>query len=181
MQSIAAKKKEENIIEYLLFMWQMEDLLRSVDFNLEELSTKVLSDLDTEDQIRNKSWFKGLADEMIKSSLQVSGHLSETFELLNELQVLEKTMVTIIRDESFIKSREVAKPIINEFKTKLDSIPRSDIEVGITALYGVLTLKLARKEVKQETSEAIGKISSFLRELSKAYRSMKAGTLPLNN
>jgi len=67
MQSIAEQKRSENIAEYLLFMWQMEDLVRSIDLNLETLSQNVLADLPVEEQIRNKKWFGEIIDQMKKN------------------------------------------------------------------------------------------------------------------
>ncbi|MDX5479843.1 MAG: DUF4924 family protein, partial [Cyclobacteriaceae bacterium] len=34
MKAIADKKKEQNIGEYIIYMYQMEDLLRAFQFNL---------------------------------------------------------------------------------------------------------------------------------------------------
>jgi len=181
MQSIAEQKRSESIAEYLLFMWQMEDLLRSVDLNLETLTQNVLADLPVEQQIKNKKWFGEMIDEMKKSGLQVSGHLSETYEILNELQVLEKALITVIHDEQFMALRESTKPFLAEFKQKLNAVPQSDIEIALTAMYGALILKLAKKEISPETRAAIDKFSMYLRSLSKSYRDMKSGNLPLNN
>ena len=34
---IAAKKKEENIAEYILYMYQIEDIIRSFQFDIERI------------------------------------------------------------------------------------------------------------------------------------------------
>ena len=47
---IAQQKRNENIAEYLLYMWQIEDILRAyhLDINLIELNliSKLLKDVD---------------------------------------------------------------------------------------------------------------------------------------
>ena len=181
MRSIAEQKKSESIAEYLLFMWQMEDLARSVELNLETLVQNVLGELPVEEQIENKKWFGEIISEMKENGLQVSGHLPETYEILNELQVLEKALITVIHDEQFMTLRESTKPYLAEFKQKLNAVPQSDIEVALTAMYGALILRLAKKEISPETRAAIEKFSLYLRALSKFYRDMKSGNLPLNN
>jgi len=181
MQFIAEQKRSENIAEYLLFMWQMEDLVRSVDLNLETLTQNVLADLPVEEQIRNKKWFGEIIDQMKKNGLHVSGHLPETYEILNEMQVLEKALITVIHDEQFMALRESTKPFLAEFKQKLNAVPQSDIEIALTAMYGALILRLAKKEISPETRAALEKFTLYLRSLSKAYREMKSGNLPLNN
>ena len=37
MKSVAENKKKQNISEYIIYMYQMEDLVRSYHFNLEEI------------------------------------------------------------------------------------------------------------------------------------------------
>ncbi|MDY3089932.1 MAG: DUF4924 family protein, partial [Porphyromonas sp.] len=39
---IAQRKRKENIAEYLLYMWQVEDLLRAVDCRSEEIERLLL-------------------------------------------------------------------------------------------------------------------------------------------
>ena len=182
MRHIAEEKKKENIIEYLLFMWQMEDLLRSVELDAEKLKNTVLADIEDEKLKKtNELWFSKLAKEMKEQSLSVSGHLEETLEILNELQVLEQTLLTVLDDEQFKAIYAATKPVLNEFKQKTDSIPKSDVEAAITAMYGRLTLKLAQKEISPETRAAFQKFRKYLSELARAYREMKDGSLPMNN
>src|SRR5690554_7513210 len=38
----AQKKKKENIAEYILYMWQVEDLIRAYDCNMERIRTELL-------------------------------------------------------------------------------------------------------------------------------------------
>ena len=40
---IARQKRKENICEYLLYMWQVEDLIRANHFDMEEIRRNVLS------------------------------------------------------------------------------------------------------------------------------------------
>ena len=43
MQAIAERKKSQNIGEYLVYMYQMEDLIRSYQGNMEEIGQYVVS------------------------------------------------------------------------------------------------------------------------------------------
>lgn len=182
MYHIAKAKKKENIIEYLLFMWQMEDLLRGVKFDIEALQHEILAGIsDEKSREESLNWFKVLAEEMKSDDVMVSGHHRETYELLNELQMLQQTLMTVLGDEKFKASYGAAKPLLDEFRQKTERIPRGDIEIALTAIYGMLTLKLAGKTVSPETRAAVEVFSKYLRHLASAYRDMKAGTLPMNN
>lgn len=163
-------------------MWQMEDLLRGVDFDLERLEHEVLSGLpDEKERQETLAWLRQLAVEMKSDKVMVSGHHRETYEILNELALLQQTLLTVLDDKSFQAAYADARPVLDEFRTKTDKVPRSDIEVALMAMYGVLTLRLAKKEVTPETQAATEKIKPYVRYLARAYKQMKAGTLPMNN
>jgi hypothetical protein len=182
MFHIAEQKKNENIVEYLLYLWQMEDLLRGVNFNVSQLETRVLSEIDDEQQrSTNVLWFKKLAADMRDENLQKSGHHHETDEVLSELMLLQQTLITTIDDLKFKKVYGEAKPMLDEFRLKMDRTPKNDIDTALTAIYGVLTLKLAGKEISPETRAALVKFKAYLRHLATAYHKMKAGKLPLQN
>ncbi|MFY8136453.1 MAG: DUF4924 family protein, partial [Flavobacteriales bacterium] len=36
--SLASQKKQQNIAEYILFVWQMEDLVRAMYFDMEAIT-----------------------------------------------------------------------------------------------------------------------------------------------
>lgn len=182
MQYIADSKRKENIIEYLLYMWQMEDLLRAVGLDLQALDAQVLSSIDDLGQrTKEKAWFAVIAREMEAKGLQTSGHLPETYDIIGELQLLQHTLTTVIRDEKVVKAvREVA-PVLAELRTKGDKLPKSDIETALTAMYGYLTLKLAGKKISPETQTAVQVIGRYFGLLASSYRDMKSGKLPLNN
>ncbi len=176
MYSIAKLKQKENISEYLLFLWQMEDLLRGIDFDLSRLDAEILpSIVDEVERLKTRSWLAEMAKDMERSSLQVSGHHLETYEVLNELAMLQQTLLTVTKTVPFIKAYEEAQPVLEEFRKKGEQVPKSDMETALTALYGVLTLRIAKKEVSEETSKAMAPISAYLRELTRAYHLMKAG------
>ncbi len=178
MHAIAQLKKKENISEYLLFLWQMEDLLRGIELNPQRLDDVVLSAIaDEGERARTEKWLTEMATVMKKDGLSVSGHHRETYEILNELTLLQNTLINVIRSAPFIKAYEAAKPVLTEFRSKGEKIPKGDLETALTMLYGVLTLRLAKKKVSPETAEATEVIANYIRELTKAYHLMKEGRL----
>lgn len=176
MYSIAKLKQKENISEYLLFLWQMEDLLRGIDFDLSRLDEEILpAIIDDEERTKTRKWLAEMATGMQQSSLHVSGHHHETYEVLNELAMLQKTLLNVTNSPSFRQVYEAAQPILQDFRKKSEKTPQSDMETALTALYGILILRIAKKEVSEETSNAMAPISAYLRELTRAYHLMKAG------
>jgi hypothetical protein len=169
MLAISEKKKSENIAEYILYMWQMEDLLRGLDFNIHHVESQVLAGLNEEQQKENLAWFKMLAREMDDESVRVSGHHHSSVEVMGKLVFLQNKLLSIGSNEAFTKAYKEAKPVLQEFRSKSEQIPMNEIETAFTALYGMLTLRISGKEISQETLAGIQKISTYLGQLSKAY------------
>ena len=40
---IAQQKRKENIAEYLLYMWQVEDLIRAYNFDIDKIEANIIS------------------------------------------------------------------------------------------------------------------------------------------
>lgn len=176
MYSIAKLKQKENISEFLLFLWQMEDLLRGIEFDLARLDDEILpAIIDEGERLKTRKWLAEMAKDMVLASLQLSGHHRETHEVLNEMGMLQQTLLSVTKNTPFTKAHEAVQPVLDDFRKKGEQVPKSDMETALTALYGMLTLRIAKKEVSEETSNAMVPISAYLRELTRAYHLMKAG------
>ena len=60
---IAQQKQKENIIEYLLYMWQLEDILRATNFDIKQIEKLIISqyDVDADTTLEVFKWIS--ADE----------------------------------------------------------------------------------------------------------------------
>ena len=47
---IAQKLRKENIAEYLLYMWQVEDIIRAYGCNLQQIKNEYISRFDCTDE-----------------------------------------------------------------------------------------------------------------------------------
>ncbi len=182
MLHIAEQRKNSNVIEYLLYMWQMEDLIRGLRFDPEALEQGVLSAVEDERlRLQSKKWFARLGAEMKEQGLEVSGHRAELLEIIAELQLLQNTLLTVMNDKAFQDIYTKCAPLLMEFRKKTEQLPKSDVETALTAVYGYLMLKLAKKEISPDTASAMEIFQSYLAYLAKAYRSMKHQGLPQDN
>ena len=59
---IAKRLKEENIAEYVLYLWQVEDLLRANHLDMDELRTNYLAAFKAEGKAEKEleEWYEGL-------------------------------------------------------------------------------------------------------------------------
>ncbi len=63
---IAKQKRKENIAEYLLYMWQVEDLIRANNFDIEVIRKTVINRYDQPEPIRAEIavWYEELIEMM---------------------------------------------------------------------------------------------------------------------
>ncbi len=181
---IARQKLNENIAEYILYMYQVEDVIRAYNMDLEAIMENyVRPQLPDESYFRQYSeWYADLIRKMKEQQKQKSGHLLELNEVLVELSYLHNTLLNLANDEKYRALVDAANPFIEEFKSKSNLKDKNHIELLFGAMYMKLLLRLQKKEISAETEEAFDSMRIMLAYLSQAYHKMKNGDLDfLNN
>ena len=174
--TIAERKYAENIAEYVIYMWQMQDLLRAVNFDVESLESFLRSFLPTEEKIQEeKMWFEGLAKSMKRSGAEEKGNVEEVQEVLSELNLLHTTLNTLLRDDEYIAANERAKENLDAYRERANSKALSEVEAYLTALYGLMVLRLRKQEISEETKDAMKTFSDVMILLALQYNKMKKG------
>ena len=61
---IASKKRRENIAEYILYMWQIEDLIRANGLDINKIKTNVIDSfqLDEAQKKEMEQWYESLIE-----------------------------------------------------------------------------------------------------------------------
>ena len=90
---IAQQKRKENIAEYLLYMWQIEDLIRANNLDIENIAQNIVAkfSLTEEQQKQMIEWYESLIDMMRREDVIKSGHLQ-----LNKNVILQLIAVFIV-------------------------------------------------------------------------------------
>ncbi len=170
---IAKQKKKENSAEYLLYMWQLEDILRAYDLDIDKVQ-QVLIDSTTysaEKKQKARKWYNQLIEMMKKEGIEKEGHLQINQSFLAELTGLHEQLLKNSNEKRYVETYYQALPVIVELREKAKSKEVSEIETCFTALYGYLLLKLQKKEISPDTASAISRISSLLALLSAKHQS----------
>lgn len=170
---IAKQKKEENIAEYLLYMWQIEDILRAYNLDIEKIDEVIVSqyqkDENTKKEIRD--WYDNLIQMMKLEHLENSGHLQININLINDLNDLHMELLQNPQEIQYNALFFKTLPFLVEFRGKLNvGAEVNDIELSLHSLYAILLLKLQGKEISKDTGVAIRQISSLLAVLSLKYK-----------
>lgn len=176
---IAQQKLEENIAEYILYMYQIEDVIRAYNFDVDAIIDQFVRPQLTDETLvpHYTQWYKGLIRDMQDQRKQKVGHLLELNEILVELSFLHNTLLGQVSDGKYTGVVEAAQPYIEEFKQKSNLKDKNDIELLFGAMYMKLLLRLQKKEISPETEEAFDSMRIMLAYLSQAYHKMKRGEL----
>lgn len=169
---IASQKRKENIAEYLLYMWQIEDLIRANDLNLELIEKNIVSKyaLDSDTHKKMIEWYESLIDMMRREGVIESGHLQINKNVIIQLTDLSNTLLKDHRFAQYSATYYKTLPIIVELRAKAAENAVGEIETCFTALYGFLLMKLQKRDISQDTLNAINQISRFLAILSQYFK-----------
>lgn len=176
---IAKQKKEENIAEYLLYMWQVEDIIRANKFEIDSIKANIIDKFEQSESIKQemKEWYEGLIEMMQHENIKDKGHLQINKNVIIDLTDLHLRLLKSVQEPEYIGSYYKTLPFIVELRTKSENKDIPELETCLAALYGFLLLRLQGKEVSGETQAAISQISTFLRILSTKYKLGKEGKL----
>lgn len=176
---IAREKEKSNIAEYILYMWQIEDIIRFNNFDLSQITSIIIDKFETSAEVKYemKFWYQNLIEQMMKEGIANSGHLSFTLKHVEELNNLHNSLLTTIQDIEYQQVYMQAKDNINNFIIKSGGEARNEVHACLTGLYGFLMLKLKRADINNSTKEAMQTFSKLLATLANRYSKLQKGEL----
>ena len=144
------KSKKDNIAEYILYLWQMEDYLRAFPAHAE--ATPELHELN---------------EMMHREGITETGHLQLASNALEELEELH---VQLLDEDAFYRAAIIRlQPSLNLLKAKTDRPTMSDLEACFLLLYQIMLLRLQKREITNETASVQAQVTQLLQFLSKTY------------
>ena len=144
------KSKKENIAEYILFLWQMEDYLRA--FPAQADATAELHELN---------------EMMHREGIVEGGHLQLAQNALSELEELH---TRLLQEDAIYRAAIIRlTPSLNLLKAKTDRPTMSDIEACLLLLYQIMLLRLQKREITPQTTSVQQQATQLLQFLSKTY------------
>lgn len=178
---ISQQLKQQNIAEYLLYMWQIEDLLRAYNFDMDRIKKDIVDPYPvTEEQKATLfQWYKDLANMMHDEGVMEKGHVQINKNIIVWLTDLHLQLLRSPKYPYYSAAYYKALPFIVELRAKGADKDVPELETCFDAMYGVLMLKLQKKEISEETQKAIKVISDLLAILADYYMKDKKGELEL--
>ncbi|GAA0881138.1 DUF4924 family protein [Algoriphagus jejuensis] len=166
MKSIAVRKKSQNIGEYLIYMYQMEDLIRSYQGNMTEIKQFVVSHYPVSDDEKAEIaiWFEEILEKMKSQQILENGHLKELKDVVENLANLHWKLLKT--DKTYFDTYTKAKPFILDAIVAANGVdPGNEIQICLNGIYGLLLARLLGKELPKrqlEASEAFGEVLGLL-------------------
>ena len=147
------KSKKENIAEYILWLWQMEDYLRAFP-----------EQADATDELHE------LNEMMHREGILEGGHLQLAQNALGELEELH---AQLLNEDALYRAAVIRlQPSLNLLKAKTDRPTMSDIEACFLLLYQILLLRLQKRGISPETASVQQQATQLLQFLSRTYRDL---------
>lgn len=176
---IARKLRSENIAEYILYLWQLEDLLRACEFNGDNIYTSLVAsqgNLTPEQQLDLFTWYMDMVSLMREEDKGAHGHLSHSLHLISDLNDLHLRLLKYPIGKAY---RDMFAPLAVQLPSIHEAIGEkelSDIEVCFRALYSVMLLRLKGVENKTSyISDVLELISPVIAYLSMMYLRVERG------
>lgn len=180
---IAAKLKEDNIAEYVLYMWHTEDIIRAYGCDAARIRKEYVPrfPLDAEKAEALASWYDDLCAMMRSEGVKEKGHLQINKNVVAELSELSVQLLESPDYPRYRMAYNKALPDIAALREKGSGTLLSDIEVCFGALYGVMTLRMQKKPISEGTEKGIKEISGVIALLSAYYKLNKKEPLKFDS
>ena len=169
---VAQQKRKENIVEYLLYMWQVEDLIRANGLDIDKIRRTLINQYDQPDEVRSQivQWYENLIEMMRSEGVTEHGHIQINKNVIIDLTDLHLQLLKDPHETVYGSLYYNTLPSIVQLRSKSGGAEMSEIETCFTALYGYLLLKMQRKNITPETQDAVKQISTFLTYLAGKYK-----------
>ena len=172
----ARQKRKENIFEYLIYLWQVEDLIRACRFDIDEIEKRIISQYDQPEDVKQeiRVWYQELIDMMRGEGVMEKGHIQINKNVLTELADLHLRLLKKPQETIYGALYFKALPAIVQLRAKSGGNDISEIETCFVAIYGFLLLKMQGKEVNSETTGSMKQISALLTFLAARFHEEEA-------
>lgn len=182
---IANRLKNENRAEYLLYMWQVEGILRLYGCDAERIEREYLSrfDVPAETAAEMAQWYADLCEMMRSEGKMESGHLQICENVIIGLADLNAQLLASEKFPYYKQMYYKVLPYIVELRAKRAATHEpeagdiDEFRLLFELLYGVMMLRLQKKPISDDTTRATQDITALLGQLSDYWKAEKKGEL----
>ncbi|MEZ4805884.1 MAG: DUF4924 family protein [Flavobacteriales bacterium] len=172
---LLARKKQENIADYVISMWHIEDLMRASRFDMSVVEDRLIAPIDGDAETRAevREWYADIVARMQEEGIEQQGHLNEVEEVMDELEYLHRSIINERLDEHYVAVASAASPGIKALQGQAGEDARPEIETCFTAVYGVMVLRAQDRTISEATLAAERSFRQLLERLSEHYKHLR--------
>lgn len=168
---ISQQLRKKSIAEYVLYMWQVEDLIRAYGCSLSRIKNEYVSQFsDYTDEQRSElvDWYGDLIRMINQEGKREKGHLQINQIVVQDVSDLHAQLLQSSKFPFYNAEYYKVLPFIVELRNR-GSKDVGEIETCFNALYGTMMLRLQKKPISPETAHAVKEITTFIGMLSDYY------------
>ena len=145
--------KHDNIAEFILQTWQMEDLVRA---------------FQDDEALEANEYLYNLKQMMRTEGVMSSGHVQIAQIAVQELDDLHRELYDT--EAPYRAAWLQLMPAITLLKSKTDDPTQSDMQMCLTFLYEIMLLRMQKRPISSETTAVQQQVSRLLAFLSTQYK-----------
>lgn len=178
---IARAKRKENIAEYILYLWQLEDLLRALQMSPEAIYSQLAEPLPADAAGRQEAflWYMELVNLLREEGKEQHGHLDHTLHLIADLQNLHLQLMKLPAGARYRELYARLEPELPRLRAVLGRNETSDTELCFRALYAAMLYRIRGEGGQQAVADTVEYISPAIAELASMYGKVERGEIDL--
>ena len=169
---IAQAKRRENIAEYILYLWQLEDLLRALQFSPEAIFSTLIAprkDIAEEQKHVYLLWYMDIANLLHQEGKDEKGHLEHTLHLIGDLHDLHLQLMKLPVGAHYRQTYAKLEPELPRLRAVVGNPGMNDTELCFRALYAAMLYRIKGEGDKQAVTDTLEYISPVIAELAAKY------------
>ena len=182
VMDIAQQKRKENIAEYILYLWQIEDLLRALQFSPEAIYSTLVKPrkLDSQQEQMLLAWYIDIANLLVQEGKEKSGHLDHTLHLISDLHDLH---LRLLQQKDLAEVYRMRYSLLTQHLPSLRARLGKDSEMNDTelcfrALYAAMLYRI-KGEGEKAIADTIEVISPYIATLADLFHKVERGEIDM--
>ncbi len=178
---IAKAKRRENIAEYILYLWQLEDLLRALQFSPEAVYSQLIvpRNLPEPQQRLYLEWYMDIADLLRQEGKEQQGHLDHTLHLIADLHNLHLQLLKLPVGARYRELYARLEPELPRLRSVLGRDEMNDTELCFRALYAAMLYRIRGEGGERAVADTVEYVSPVIAELASMYGKVERGEIDL--
>lgn len=179
---IAQAKRRENIAEYILYLWQLEDLLRALQFSPEAIFSTLIAprkDIAEEQKHVYLLWYMDIANLLHQEGKDEKGHLEHTLHLIGDLHDLHLQLMKLPVGAHYRQTYAKLEPELPRLRAVVGNPGMNDTELCFRALYAAMLYRIKGEGDKQAVTDTLEYISPVIANLADMYGKVERGEIDL--